>query len=91
MQSAGGTKIYLFLLLYLILYLISILSQSLSKGKQEKTDFQAARMRVLKPTPTGYTSSNKATPPNSAIAWAMHIQTTTDTQDQQRVDLSKIA
>jgi hypothetical protein len=27
-------------------------STSCSKGKQEKTNFQVARMRVLKPTPT---------------------------------------
>ena len=44
-----------------------------SKGRQEKTGFHVARMRVSKPTPTvthflqqGHTYSNKATPPNSA-------------------------
>jgi hypothetical protein len=59
-------------------------STSCSKGKQEKTDSQAARRRVSKSTPTvtqvlqqGYTYSKKATPPNSATLWAKHIQTTT--------------
>jgi hypothetical protein len=37
----------------------------------------AAKMRVLKSTPTAHTCSNKATPPNSAIPWAKHIQITT--------------
>ena len=47
-------------------------SASSSEGCQE-TNFQVARTRVLKPTPTvthllhqGYTYSNKAIPPNSA-------------------------
>ena len=47
-------------------------------------DFQAARMRVLKPTPRmpplfqqAHNYSNKAIPPNSATAWAKHIQTIT--------------
>jgi hypothetical protein len=31
-------------------------STSSSKGRQEKTGFQAARKRVLKPTLTGHTS-----------------------------------
>jgi hypothetical protein len=51
-----------------------------SEGKQ-KTSFQAVRSKVSKPlTPyflQGHTSSNKATPPNSATSWAKHIQTTT--------------
>jgi hypothetical protein len=45
---------------------------------------QAARRRVLKPTPTmthffqhGHSYSHKATPTNSATPWAKHIQTTT--------------
>jgi hypothetical protein len=49
-------------------------STSCFKGKQEKIDFQEARMRVLKSMPTmtyflqqGQTYSNKATSPNSAI------------------------
>jgi hypothetical protein len=44
-----------------------------SKGKQEETGFQAARMRLLKPTPTvtyflqqGHTYSSMATSPNGA-------------------------
>jgi hypothetical protein len=59
-------------------------SISCSESKQEKTDFQAAKLRVLKPTPTvtnflqqGHIYFNKATPPNSATPWAKHIQTTT--------------
>jgi hypothetical protein len=59
-------------------------STSSSKGKQEKTSSEATRKRVSKPTPTvthffqqGHTYSNKATPPNSAISRAKHIQTTT--------------
>jgi len=45
-----------------------------------------ARRRVSKPTPSvthflhGHTYSNKATPPNSTIPWAKHIQTTTLTE-----------
>ena len=57
-------------------------STSSSKGRQEKTDFQAVWRRVLKPTTTvthlfqqEYTYSKKATPPNSATPWAKHIQT----------------
>jgi hypothetical protein len=59
-------------------------STSSSKGKQEKTGFQAARMWVLKPMPTvthflqqGHTYSKKATPPSSSTSWAKYIQTTT--------------
>ena len=54
-------------------------STSCFQGTQ-KTGFQAARSRVLKPTPTkthslhqGHTSSNKATLPDSAISWTTHI------------------
>jgi hypothetical protein len=59
-------------------------STSCSKGKQEKSGFQADRLRVLKPMPTGHTSSNKATPPNGAIPWAKHIQTTTPIHTKRR-------
>jgi hypothetical protein len=58
-------------------------STSCSEGKQEKTGFQAAKRRVLKPTPTmahfqqSHICSNKATPLKSATPWAKHIQTTT--------------
>ena len=59
-------------------------STSFSEGKQEKTALQSFRMSVLKPTPTvtcflqqDHTYSNKASPPNSTIPWAKHIQTTT--------------
>jgi hypothetical protein len=45
-----------------------------------------ARRTVLKPTlivthflPQGHTFSNQATPPNSVIPWAKHIQTTIGT------------
>jgi hypothetical protein len=55
-----------------------------TQRQTEKTGFQAARMRVLKPMPTvthlfqqGHTYSNKATCPNSAIPWVKHIQTIT--------------
>ena len=58
-------------------------STSCSKVKQ-KTGFQEARLRVLKPMPTvihflqqGYRYFNKATIPNSANPWAKHIQITT--------------
>ena len=54
-----------------------------SKGKQEKTAFEAAGT-VSKPTLTvkhflqqGHTYSNKAIPPNSSTPWTKHIQTTT--------------
>jgi hypothetical protein len=53
---------------------------SCSEGKQ-KTCFHADRMRVLKPTPRWYTSSNKATPPSHATpcnlpspAWNLFAQ-----------------
>jgi hypothetical protein len=59
-------------------------STSCSDGKQQKTGFQGARLRALKPTFTvthflqqGHTYSNKVTPPNSATPWAKHVQTTT--------------
>jgi hypothetical protein len=59
-------------------------STSCSKVKQEKTGFQVARTRVLKPMTRithflqqDLTYSNKPTPPNSATPWAKHIQTTT--------------
>jgi len=59
-------------------------STASSEGCWQNTGFQAARMRVLKPTPTGihllqqgHTHSNKATPSNSATPWAEHIQTIT--------------
>ena len=37
-------------------------STSSSKGRQEKTGFQAAKTRILSPHPQWHTSSNKATP-----------------------------
>jgi hypothetical protein len=37
-------------------------SASCSEGKQEKTGFQATRMRVLSPRPQWHTYSNKTTP-----------------------------
>jgi hypothetical protein len=52
-------------------------STSSSEGCQEKTGFQGARTRVLSPCPQWHTYSNKATPPNSSILWAKHIQTIT--------------
>jgi hypothetical protein len=59
-------------------------STAYSKANQEKTNFQAARRRISKPTPTvthfsqqSYTYSNKATSPNSATPWSKHIQTNT--------------
>jgi hypothetical protein len=61
---------------------LRVSSTSCSKGKQEKIDFQEARRRVSKYTPTvthffqqGYTYS-KATLPNSATPWIKYIQTT---------------
>jgi hypothetical protein len=69
-------------------------STSCSKGKQERIGLLAAKIRVLKPTPTvthflqqGHNCFNKATnncfnkatSPNSAIPWDTHIQTTTHT------------
>ena len=55
-------------------------STSSSESHYWKTGSQAARMRVLKPTPTvthllkqGHTHSNRATPPNSATPWAESI------------------
>jgi hypothetical protein len=55
-----------------------------SEDCYQNTGFQAARMRVLKPTPTvthllqqDHTYSNKATPPNSATLWAKRIPTIT--------------
>jgi hypothetical protein len=58
-------------------------STSCCEGKQEKADFQKARMKVSKPTPTvihflqqGHTHSNKGTPPKSAtplgLAYSNH-------------------
>jgi hypothetical protein len=44
--------------------------------KPGKTVSQVARRRVSSPFPQRHTSSNKATPPNSAIPWTKHIQTT---------------
>jgi hypothetical protein len=44
---------------------------------EQNTCFQAARMRVLKPTPTVTHLLRKAILPNSAILWPMHIQTIT--------------
>jgi len=59
-------------------------STSCTEGRQEKTGFQGARMRVLKPMPTMthffqqcHTYSNKATPLNTATPWAKHVQATT--------------
>jgi hypothetical protein len=59
-------------------------TESCYKGKQENTDFQAARIRALKPKPTvrhllqqDHTYSSKATPPKIATSWAWHTQTTT--------------
>jgi hypothetical protein len=47
------------------------------------THFEAARMRVLKPTPTvthliqeGHSYSNKVPPPNIFTPWSKDIQTT---------------
>ena len=61
-------------------------STSSSEGCQQKTDFQAAEMKVLKPTPTvthllqqGHTYTNRATTSKSATPWAETIQTTTVT------------
>jgi hypothetical protein len=58
---------------------------SCSKDKQEKTGFQAARVRVLKPMPSvthllqqGYIYPNKAIPPSNATPWDKHIQTIPD-------------
>jgi hypothetical protein len=69
-------------------------STSSSEGCKEKTGFQAARMRVLKPTPT-VTHSNKATPTstgphllNSATPWAKNIQTMTARHQAPRICLS---
>jgi hypothetical protein len=54
------------------------------KAAKWKTDFQAAMVRVLKPTPTvthllqqDHTHSNKATPSNSATPWTKHVEATT--------------
>jgi hypothetical protein len=54
------------------------------KAANQNTGFQAARMKVLKPTPTVthllqqghtyHTYSNKATPSNSATLWAERIK-----------------
>ena len=59
-------------------------STSSSEVCQLNTGFQAARMRVLKLTPTemhllqqGHTYYNRDTPSNSASPWAQHIQTIT--------------
>jgi hypothetical protein len=55
-------------------------STSCSKGKWEKTGFQAARRKVSQsPLPQWHISSNKVTPPNSATLKTKHIQTTTET------------
>jgi hypothetical protein len=49
---------------------------------QEKTVFQAARRRVLKPTPkVTHFQPNKATLPNNVSPLAKHIQTTTNPQN----------
>jgi len=55
-------------------------STSSSEGCQEKTGFQAARKRVLKPTPTvvhllqqGHIYSKMVTPPNGATPWNKNI------------------
>lgn len=54
----------------------------------KKTDLQVARMRVLKLMPIlthflkqGNIYSYEFTPPNSAILWDKHIQTTTGAED----------
>ena len=46
------------------------------EGSWEKTGFQGAKMRILKPIKIKH-YSNKATPPNSATPWANYIQTIT--------------
>jgi hypothetical protein len=60
-------------------------SSTSASGYQWKTDFQTARTRVLKSTPTvthllqqGHIYSNKATPPNSVSPSAKHIQSITN-------------
>ena len=57
---------------------------SSSEGWWQNTGFQAAIVRVLKPTPTvthllqqGYINCNRATPSNSATPWAELIETIT--------------
>jgi hypothetical protein len=55
-----------------------------SEDGQEEALFRVSSLKVSKPTPKvmdilqqGYTYSNRAILPNSAVPWAKHIQTTT--------------
>jgi hypothetical protein len=52
-------------------------STSSSKGKQEKTGSQKARMRVLKPMPTVTHLLQQGHISNIATPWVKHIQTIT--------------
>jgi hypothetical protein len=65
-------------------------STSSSEGCKWKTNFQTAKMSVLKPTPTvpclfqkGHTYLNRAIPSNSVTPWAEHIQTITVSKEKE--------